>query len=90
MTGKDKATGGSDENRGKILDGLWRHHDFMRLCARQFGKAPRRQAVIGDPRPLGMEMPVDGEVSPVSEFLLDVLDGRPGLQSERVATQVHR
>ena len=64
-----------------------RHH-LDRQGADQAGRRLGEQLVVGEPRPVGLEVAFDAEALPSGELGEQLTGGRPRLQAERVAGEV--
>ena len=65
-------------------------NDLGRFRAGQLGESLRCPSMEGNPRPVRVEVAVNGIVGPVVQFLADELCGEFRLQAQRVAAQIDR
>ncbi len=71
------------------VDGQRVHrHDLDRQCPDEPGGRLGEQFVVGEPRPVGLEVAFDAEALPGGELGEQLTGGRPRLQTERVAGEV--
>ena len=65
------------------------HHHFGRQRTHKSRRRPRKQLDVGHPRLRTMEVAFDGEVLPQLQIALDIFTDGFGLQTERMAGEIH-